>query len=260
MEKIKFNEVLNNMKVLLVEDDKFTLRELERFLKKKVGKLLPASNGIEGLNILNKDEIDIVVTDLRMPIMDGLEMIKKARKNGYDGPVIIISAYSDSDTILKAVDIGIIKYLVKPVDTKQMIDTMESLAKEILKKKYDKLVLNDFVILDRKKKKEIENEIGRKVAYFLKSYTGKGPRNISTFIQGNEIKVKLEDVLTIIETNIISNNRNYSLIDYNRQLFYIENKRTLEESIEGIVNSKAKLVEAYCSSYDNLDFLKFSIM
>ncbi|HLR35451.1 MAG TPA: Na-translocating system protein MpsC family protein [Tissierellales bacterium] len=259
MEEIKSNAVLNNMKVLLVEDDRFTRRELERFLKRKVGKLLLASSGFEGLNILDEDEVDIVITDLKMSNMDGLEMVKKSRQNGYQGPVIIISAYSDSDTILRAVDIGIVKYLVKPIDTEQMVDTMESLSKEILQNKYEKLVLNDFIV-DREGKKEMENEIGRKVAYFLKSYTGKGPRNISIFIQGNEIKVKSEDVLTTIETNMISNNRNYSLVDYNRQLFYMENKEVLEKTIEEIVDSKTQLVEAYCSSYDNLDFLKFSII
>ena len=114
------DKILSNMKILLVEDDDFTLQQLERFLRRRVGKLLTTQNGAQGLEILEKDEIDIVITDLKMPNMNGLEMIQIAREREFNGPVIIITALSDTDTILKAVDMGIVKYIIKPIDTDEL--------------------------------------------------------------------------------------------------------------------------------------------
>ena len=258
MESMRNHNLLNNIRVLLVEDDNFTKVELERFLKRRVGKLLTATSGMEGLDILQKNKVDIIITDLKMPNMNGLEMIKIAKKDGYEGPVIIISALSDSSTILKAVDIGIVKYIIKPIDTNQLIFTMEELSSNILKNKYNGLIINEDIILDRDKKVELEKDIGRKVAYFLKTYTGKGPKNIHVFLQGNEIIIKAEEILSIMETNIISDMKNYSIVDYNRTLFYNVNKNILESLIKEVINTEIDLVEVNSNSLKNLDILKFS--
>lgn len=251
-------KILSNIKILLVEDDDFTLQQLGRFLRRRVGKLFTAQNGVQGLKILEREEIDIIITDLKMPNMSGLEMIKIAREMEYDGPVIIITALSDTDTILKAVDMGIVKYIIKPIDTDELLEILSKLAKDIIKDKYDSLVIEDEVIIDKEKKVFLEREIGRKIAHFLKSYTGKGPKNIKVFIQGNNITIEAEEVLTLMEQNIVSNVRNFSIVDYNRRLFYSENKRYLEQYIEDIIDHSVDLIEASCSSANNLDLLKFS--
>ncbi|MCF6461050.1 Na-translocating system protein MpsC family protein [Clostridium sp. Cult3] len=252
------DKVLNNMKILLVEDDDFTRQQLERFLRRRVGKILTATNGAQGLEILKTDEIDIVITDLKMPNMTGLEMIQIARENDYDGPVIIISALSDTDTILKAVDMGIVKYIIKPIDTDELVEILVKLSKDIMKNKFNGIVIDDDLIVDKERKVALERDIGRKIAHFLKSYTGKGPKNIQVFIQGNNITVQAEEILTLMEQNIVSNVRNYSIVDYNRRLFYSENKRHLEQHIEDVINHEVNLIEANCNSSNNLDLLKFS--
>ncbi len=82
------------------------------FFKKKGRQTIDSPKWCSGgLEILEKDEIDIVITDLKMPNMNGLEMIQIAREREYNGPVIIITALSDTDTILKAVDMGIVNIL-----------------------------------------------------------------------------------------------------------------------------------------------------
>ncbi|NLV76341.1 MAG: response regulator [Tissierellia bacterium] len=252
------DKILSNMKILLVEDDDFTLQQLERFLRRRVGKLLTAQNGAQGLEILEKDEIDIVITDLKMPNMNGLEMIQIAREREYNGPVIIITALSDTDTILKAVDMGIVKYIIKPIDTDELIDILIKLANEIIKYKYDSIIIDDELIVDKEEKIVLEREIGTKVAHFLKSYTGIGPKNIKVFIQGNNITIEAEEVLTLMEQNIVSNVRNFSIVDYNRRLFYSENKSFLEQCIEDIIDYQVDLIEVSCNSSSNLDLLKFS--
>lgn len=253
------DKILSNMKILLVEDDNFTLQQLERFLRRRVGKLFTAQNGVQGLKILENNEIDIVITDLKMPNMSGLEMIKTAREMEYDGPVIIITALSDTDTILKAVDMGIVKYIIKPINTNELLEILSRLATDIIKDKYDSLVIDNKVIMDKEKKVVLEREIGKKVAYFLKSYTGKGPRNIKVFIQGNNITIEAEEVLTLMEQSIVSNVRNFSIVDYNRRLFYSENKKLLEQYIEDVIDNSVDLIEVSCSSTNNLDLLKFSV-
>ena len=127
-----------------------------------------------------------------------------------------------------------------------------------MKDKFNGIVIDDDLIVDKERKIVLERDIGRKVAHFLKNYTGKGPKNIQVFIQGNNITIQAEEILTLMEQNIISNIRNYSIVDYNRRLFYSENKRYLEQYIEDVINHEVNLIEVNCNSSNNLDLLKFS--
>lgn len=246
--------LISNLKVLFVEDEDSARNELSRFLKRRVGKLYVGKNGLEGLEIIKQYNPDLVITDLKMPNMDGLEMIRSARDIEYEGAIIIVSALSDSETILNAVDIGIVKYVVKPVDTEQLVSTMEVIAPNILKD----TIINNSLLIDKEKKQELEQKIRGEIASFIKNYTGKGPRNVQVFIQGNYIDVKAEGVLTLLEMNLISNNRNNSLVDYNRRMFYMENRDVLEQAIMSIIDSRVSLVEAECDSITNTDSLKLS--
>lgn len=248
-----------NLKVLLVEDEEFARDELSKFLKRRVGKLYIASNGMQGLEIIQEKSPDLVITDLKMPHMSGLEMAGSARANGYHEPIIIISALSDSETILNAVDIGIAKYIVKPVDTKQLVETMESLASNILKDKFHHTIVNESTLMSKDEKQKLEQKIKSEVASFIKTYTGKGPKNIQVLIQGNNIEVKAEGVLTLLELNLISHHRNNGLVDYNRRLFYMENKDLFENIIKNAIESNVSLVKVECDSKINEDSINFLI-
>ncbi|MTI67889.1 MAG: response regulator [Firmicutes bacterium] len=246
------NNILKYLKVLLVEDDVSEREELSRFLKRRVGKLHTAGDGKEGIKVFKKYKPDIIITDLRMPVMDGLEMINKLRKEGFKCSIIVLSALSDSETILKAVDKGIVKYVVKPVDTKKLLFNMKEIASNLFKDKNESII-DDSFILDRQNKQKIEKNIKAKFAYFLKSYTGKGPRNVKAFIKGNSIQIIAESVLTILELSIISNDRNNSLVEYNRRLFYKENKRKLEKEIEKLIGSNVTFENIESDSKNNID-------
>ena len=258
MENTEQRSLLVNLKVLYVEDEDFTREELSRFLKRRVGKLHLAKNGQEGLEAMQAFKPDFIITDLKMPFMDGLEMTKAIRQLGLDTPVIVISALSDSDTILKAVDLGIVKYVVKPVNTKELSITMEKLALDILKNKQNQSILNDRILIDKEQKQELEKKIKGEMAHFIKSYTGKGPKDIRVFIQGNQIEVRAEGVLTLLELNILANHRNHSLVNYNRRLFYIENRDALEKQVGEGFGSRIELVEVEVDSDQNLDKITFS--
>lgn len=254
------NSLLNNLKVLYVEDEDFARNELSLFLKRRVGKLYTAINGEEALKAFLESKPDLVVTDLKMPVKGGLELIEEIRKTGSSCPVIVISALSDSETIIKTVDLGIVKYAIKPVNTNELLKHMEGLASEILKEQMGKTIIGGITVLDRESKQELEKKVKSDIANFLKSYTGKGPRDIQVFIKGNKIEAKAYEVLTLIEANLVAGKRNFGLVDYNRKLFYEENALALEKKLGETMEAGIKLTEIKPFSETNSDELIFSII
>ncbi|OHW62463.1 regulator of RpoS [Andreesenia angusta] len=260
MNRKEEENILSNITLLFVEDEEIARLELSKYLKRRVGRLIVGKDGVEGLELLKKYNPDMVVTDLKMPGKTGLEMLKEARENGYDGGVIINSALSDSETILEAVDLGIVKYIVKPVDTNKLLEAMNELALHIMKQKTGKVIIEDKYILNRDEKKELEDEIKSKVAFFIKKYTGKGPKNIRVFIQGKDINVEAEETLTAFESSIVKSNKNHSLVDYNRKIFYSELKREFEKMIQESTDLNVRMIEAEPNSKKNVDYIKFSFV
>lgn len=258
MSNFEKESVLSNVTVLYIEDESFAREELFRFLKRRVGRIVSASNGLEGVELIEKYNPDIVVTDLNMPGMSGLEMIKEVRANGFKGGIIIISALSDSETILEAVNMGAVKYIVKPVDTAKLIEFIREMAAEIIKEKTGNVVLSHKFVLNKEEKREVEDRIKSKTASFIKKFTGKGPKNVRVFIQGEYINIDVEEVLTIFEQSILISNKNHSLVEYNRKIFYLENKEELESTIGDAIGSSVSLVDIESNSKKNVDFIKFS--
>lgn len=260
MNRKEEENLLSNITLLFVEDEEMARLELSKYLKRRVGRLIVGKDGVEGLELLKKYSPDMVVTDLKMPGKTGLEMLKEAREGGYDGGVIINSALSDSETILEAVDLGIVKYIVKPVDTNKMLEAMNELALQIMKQKTGKVIIEDKYILNRDEKKELEDAIKSKVAFFIKKYTGKGPKNIRVFIQGKDISVEAEETLTAFESSIVKNNKNHSLVDYNRKIFYSELKREFEKTIQEATDLNVNMLDVHSDSKKNVDYIKFSFV
>lgn len=260
LKEIPKKSILSNIMVLYIEDEEFARIELSKFLRRRVGRLVVASDGEEGLDIIERMNPDIIITDLKMPGIDGLDMIREARKKGFDGGVIITSALSDSETILEALDIGIVKYIVKPVDVQKLLEYLNEVAEDIIKQKTGDIVLNHEYVLDRDGKKELEELLKGRVAYFIKKYTGKGPRNIRVFIQSGYINVDAEEVLTTFEQSIMSNKENYSLVEYNRKIFYNEKRKEFEEIMGEAVNAEVSLESVESDSKKNKDTIKFSFI
>ncbi len=260
MMELEKNSVLYNLKVLYVEDEDFTKNEMVKYLKRRVGKLYTAENGVSGIETFKQNNPHIIIADLKMPVMNGLEMIRVIRDMGYNSSIIITSAISDTDTILEAVDIGIVKYVLKPVNPKELINTMEKIGEGILKDKLNNTVLKHKVILDKDKKNNLEKRIKSYIAHFIKVNSGRGPRDIQVFIEANLIKIKAFDTLTNFDLYLISNNKNISLVEYNRRLFYIEGSKEMEKKIEAILNNSVQFSNVVCNCKKNIDELIFSIL
>lgn len=108
--------LLTGLSVLYVDDEPEIVISMEHNLKRNLGRVVTAKDGIDALEKLKDGEVDAVITDIRMPDMDGLELARRIRETYGDLPVIILSAHNDEEYLLSAIELGVRKYLFKPVN------------------------------------------------------------------------------------------------------------------------------------------------
>lgn len=110
-----------------------------------------AQNGVEALELIEKENPEIVITDIRMPGYDGLEMIEKAQKMNNDLEFIIISGYGEFEYAKKAIDFGVKDYLLKPINKEELLKALLKVGKYVkkkmgqisLEKEYQSIIKND---------------------------------------------------------------------------------------------------------------------
>lgn len=115
---------LKVLTVLYVEDDEDTRKQFSEFLSRPVGTLITAANGVEGLEAFIKHSPDIVVTDILMPQMDGLTMAGKIREISTSVPIIAVTAFEQTDYLIRAINTGIDKYVTKPVNSYLLFESL----------------------------------------------------------------------------------------------------------------------------------------
>ena len=123
------NKILKNLTVLLVEDDSDSKKIMHDVLSDNFEKVFTAQNGDEGLKKFKKYNPNMVITDAFMPISDGLDMTRYIKEISKDTPIIVLSAHSEKETLLKAIDVGVDKYLIKPIMVDDLLNTLENVAK-----------------------------------------------------------------------------------------------------------------------------------
>ena len=124
--------MLNTLKVLYIEDDKNTRDALSYYLKKRTGKLIIAGMGTDALERYNIHNPEIIIVDLLLPDMNGLEVIKEIRKRDAISRIIITSSVEDTEVILKTVDMGIDGYIIKPINPVELTEKLNASAELII--------------------------------------------------------------------------------------------------------------------------------
>lgn len=113
------------MSVLFVDDEIHILNSLNRLLRKEPYTVITASSGEEGLEILRKHDVSVIVSDYRMPKMTGVEFLNQAKKIRKDAIRIILSGYADSKVILDAINKGeVYRFFTKPWDEIKLIESI----------------------------------------------------------------------------------------------------------------------------------------
>lgn len=124
-------ELLSNLNILYVEDEEDVREVLQDILELFLKKVYIASNGKEGLEIYKSHEIDIVMSDIQMPIMNGMEMVKEIKKINSDMQIALFTASSDPKSLEEAMNLGISEYIFKPLNMNQFFDSLVSMAKTL---------------------------------------------------------------------------------------------------------------------------------
>ena len=121
-------EKLRTLKLLFVEDEEDLLSIISDALTKLEANFVTANNGLEALEVLkNNPDIDAIITDINMPVMNGLDMIKNILDQGINIPIIVMSAHTEAEYTSKASEYGVSEYLLKPFDFIKFIDLITSM-------------------------------------------------------------------------------------------------------------------------------------
>lgn len=156
--------------ILLVDDEPITLQGLKKTLEisiKGINQVLTASNAIEAMEIIKQQPIHLLITDISMPEMSGLEMLQHLKERNNFPVVLIISAYSDFAYAKEAIEIGVVNYLLKPIKKQQLVIEVEkALQLEEKRKRFNMLErVVDEGIMNMKVDKQIEGPIRKAINY-----------------------------------------------------------------------------------------------
>lgn len=142
--------------ILYAEDDLALANQAIDLLEILDFKVLYAKDGLSALKIIQEEKIDILLLDISMPKLDGLKLLKQIRQNDNKTPVIMITALSDQQTLLNAVELNICRYLVKPFDRLKLEFALDKAIKQVS----NKIKLNDNMYLNvTTNELEINNEL-----------------------------------------------------------------------------------------------------
>lgn len=156
------------IKVLIVEDEKFIRDGLKLTIEwEKYGFSIieEAINGEDGLNKILELSPDLVITDIKMPKMDGLEMIKKAKNFGKNFEAILLTSYGEFEYAKKGIELGILDYILKPLDEEYLYKALKKVKKKI------KGVENEsFFRIDRYLEIATDRHVYKTVKYIKENY------------------------------------------------------------------------------------------
>ena len=158
---------LKTISILYVEDDELIRAQTFTLFEKLFKKVFMAYDGDDGLNIFknNRNEIDIIVTDINMPKMNGLEMIKQINKLESSIPVIVTTAFTDPKFMINAIDNDVDKYITKPVQVKELTTSIVNLVFKYRKSNKLQKLAKELVIKsnhDDKRAHELNNILENK--------------------------------------------------------------------------------------------------
>ena len=221
-----------NVKLLIVEDDIVIRGIYHTVLKKTISTIILARNGEEGYELFKKEQPDLILTDIKMPVMNGLDMITKIRNENKTVRILIMSAYGESKYFINAIESGVKGFLTKPFRNDHLEKVVGEQANDILLEKKFK---------DEEKKRiaaELSREKSDKIINSLSTIT-------TAFLQQglNESSIML-GLKLIGESTMSSRIAFYKLVEEDKQKAIIQqniwhSNASLEASIE---NSISKLL------------------
>jgi putative nucleotidyltransferase with HDIG domain len=172
MQLKNIREISASMSVLYVEDDEEISEMFIDYLKKLFKVVIHKTDGLQGLNCYKEQFFDLVITDVQMPIMDGLKMSSMIKEINSEQSILILSAYSDLDKFERSIKIGIDGYILKPIDYDILNVTLYKALLNIKRLKDNKEYEERLKSLIDKKSKEIISLQNEKIENYRETLIG----------------------------------------------------------------------------------------
>ncbi len=141
-------EAFKNIKILYVEDDENIRKNALCYFQRLFDTVYEAKDAFEALEVIKEKEPHIIITDIKMPKMSGIELIKKLREVDKSTLVIVLTAFTDTNYLLEAVELGLVKYLVKPIRHDKMLPVLLQCANNLKEKKSNLKYITETSIYD----------------------------------------------------------------------------------------------------------------
>jgi len=138
-------EYLKDKTALYIEDEVIVLENISELLSHFFTCFHTASDGESGYQIFLEYKIDVLLVDIELPKMNGIELIKKIRETHKDLPIVVISAYTKTDYLLESIELHLDKYIVKPLTSRKIHLLLETLNNDFLDN--DRLILDQDIFI-----------------------------------------------------------------------------------------------------------------
>jgi two-component system nitrogen regulation response regulator NtrX len=109
------------MKVLIVDDERAIRRALKEILEYENCQVLEAENGKEGLEMIRSNSLDVIFCDIKMPLVDGMELLEQVQSEGNEVPIVMISGHGNLETAVQSIKIGAFDFIEKPLDLNRIL-------------------------------------------------------------------------------------------------------------------------------------------
>jgi PAS domain S-box-containing protein len=217
--------------ILYVEDQSDIRFFLSKILSRHYSKVILAEDGKQGLDLYLEHKPDIIISDIKMPVMDGLSMSSKIKEIDPKAKIILTTAHSDMDYFLQSIDIGINQYIIKPIDREKLYHAIETCVNQVmmereLKEKTQALIeKNDELTI---REKELRDTLEKTIA--LKALISKSEENFR-----------------VVAENI----QDAFWLEANGKVIYVNNaiEKVLCLNLDTIYNNPESFIELVVSSY-----------
>lgn len=147
-------DILKNFNILYLEDDVDLLKHTSDVLEDFVNKIYKAANSIEAMNFVLNEKIDVIISDIELEDENGINFLKYLRNKDINTPAILTTAYTDTNYLIEAIKLKVENYIVKPINIKELLDTLYKVLlpkiKEFELKKNINIIKTISIITDSK--------------------------------------------------------------------------------------------------------------
>jgi len=219
--------MINELTILYVEDDETVRENFTEILKEHFTTVISAKDGKTALDLYNKYKPQIALLDISIPYINGLNLAEKMRERDNDIQIIILTAFSEKEKLLKAVNLQLFAYLIKPVQYEEFNKLMEDVAKTFVKDKH--LFLTNNFKWDTDKKELYYEHCSVKLTNKEKLIVSLLCNNPNQYFSPYDIALEISEENKVEEKKsntiiqIISRFKNKILKELNIKHFFIEN-------------------------------------